>query len=833
MVFELVYTSAPQGLFPGNTGFAVVGCTRNMDYAVCKQLENLSAYTPFYPHYDANAWNNPVNYAHRIIQVNGVEYHILSRICFNGLDYTQRSNKLASHIAISADELQSLPSGPASVFFQDTLFKNEKWQIKTEYFENSPVVMDLKYELDVCKNWEQSTGDAGWAGVIAESYLSNPQKNIYIVFDPQRSSQNISLMAEVLSLLPTHLRWQMTFSTYFTELPAGVTCNVRFCLPSCDALLKARQNPAGNLIVDLTAPMTQAVGGDLVVAARTGKKPEPRVAMSNIPVNPLNSLPFSSPAQPQIIVQQNGGIKAAMITAFIALGILGIVFLITKITDNSKIQNTQKQSNQNKNLAVQATQGYYDSLLVRVEYMKKIANITPPSPILTVELQEKVDAVIKNAKPDKKGKFPKKTLTEILNIYNQIEKKLSAQQVLLTELNSILEIAQQEQMLVQDIKKYESLINQLGTDATSHLSYTPLINQGKIKALISMVQDDAQKLEKSQAGLRKHFSTVKFPAKKNINVSTGTRTILVAQAWSMQKTLLAALKNNKVYSVAFSDLIPNATIKTVYCGKSRMKKEGDVYSFTIKGKDLKLKISLKNSVLHIQRMDKNAIDITEEEFAIQLKGKEEKDNQWLYFFIGSDTKLPFSDAIYFSVNAEKLLWRFPMPEEVKMFPASATDITAVLVIGDKSFDLKLNKHFWEPAEELPIPDAVKKLIKQWNSIAQLQAKLQKDITSKIFSPEIELTDAFKEYDKSPKKATDIQDFINALLEDTTIKALGLQGKLKGYEDMTIAQAKEAVEKKISGELAKVWGGKVQIRFEVKSPSWEQQVIVKHFTGDRQ
>ena len=51
--------------------------------------------------------------------------------------------------------------------------------------------------------------------------------------------------------------------------------------------------------------------------------------------------------------------------------------------------------------------------------------------------------------------------------------------------------------------------------------------------------------------------------------------------------------------------------------------------------------------------------------------------------------------------------------------------------------------------------------------------------------------------------------------------------------MTIAQAKEAVEKKISGELAKVWGGKVQIRFEVKSPSWEQQVIVKHFTGDRQ
>ncbi len=831
MIFELVYTSAPQGLFPGNTGFAVVGCTRNMDYAVCEQLENLSAYTPHYPHYDSNAWNNPVNYAHRIIQVNGIEYHILSRICFNGLDYTQRSNKLASHIAISADELQSLPSGPASVFFQETLFKNERWQIKTEYFENPPVVMDLKYELDVCKNWKQSTGDAGWAGVIAESYLSNPQKNIYIVFDPQRANQNVSLMAEVLSLLPVHLRWKMTFSTYFTELPAGVTCNVRFCLPSCEALLKAKQNPAGNLIIDLTAPMAQAIGGDLVVAARTGKRPEPRVAASNIPVNSLS--PFSVPAQPQIIVQQNNGIKAAMIVAFIALGILGIIFLITKITDNNKIQNTQQQSTKNKNLAEQAARGYHGSLQIRIDYMKKVAQVTLKSPILTAELREKVDDIIKNTKLDKKGKLPKKALTEILNIYNQIDKKLSAQQALLAELNQIVEIAKQEQNLVQDIKEYESLSGQLGANTASRLSYTPQINLGEIKALISMMQEDAKKLAESQDALRKQFPTVKFPARKNTNISNGIRTVSVSQAWSGQKDLWNALKNNKAYSVAFNDLIPDATIKTVYWGNSSMKKEGDAYIFTINGKALKLKISLKNGVLHIQRMDKNAIDITEEEFAIQLKGKEEKDNQWLYFFIGPDTKLPFSDAIYFSVNAEKLLWRFPMPEEVKMFPASATDITAVLVIGDKGFNLKLNKHFWEPAEDLPIPDAVKNLIKQWNSIAQLQAKLQKDIASKIFSPEIELTDAFKEYDKSPKKATDIQDFLNALLEDTTIKALGLQGKLKGYEDMTIAQAKEAVEKKISDELAKAWGGKVQIRFEVKSLPWQQQVEVKHFMGDKQ
>ena len=90
MAYELVYTSAPRGLFPGNTGFAVVGCTRNMDFSLCKQLENLSAYSPVYPPYDSNAANNPVNFAHRIINVNGITYHILSRICYNGLDYTHR-----------------------------------------------------------------------------------------------------------------------------------------------------------------------------------------------------------------------------------------------------------------------------------------------------------------------------------------------------------------------------------------------------------------------------------------------------------------------------------------------------------------------------------------------------------------------------------------------------------------------------------------------------------------------------------------------------------------------------------------------------------------------
>ena len=142
---------------------------------------------------------------------------------------------------------------------------------------------------------------------------------------------------------------------------------------------------------------------------------------------------------------------------------------------------------------------------------------------------------------------------------------------MLAELNQIAEKAMQEQKLAQDIKKYESLSGQLDEKA-SHLSYTPQINLGEIKALISMMQEDAKKLAESQDALRKQFPTVKFPDRKKTNISNGIRTVSVSQAWSGQKDLWNALKNNKAYSVAFNDLIPDATIKTVYWGNSSMKK---------------------------------------------------------------------------------------------------------------------------------------------------------------------------------------------------------------------------------------------------------------------
>ena len=354
MIYELVYTSAPTGLFPGNTGFSVVGCTRNMDMALCKQLEKLSAYTPLYPHYDANAWSNPVNYAHRIINSNGQTFHILSRICFNGVDYTNRSNKLASHLAISENETQRLPSGPASIFLQPDLFKSEKWRIQTAYFDSAPVLQDRGTKLQPCDTWKQITGDAGWAGFIAENLMRNPQKNVYIVFSPEKSKQNLQLLVEVLNLLPPPTRWQLTFSTYFTELVPGTSCNLRFCLPNAPLLQNARQNPNANLVIDISRPLPVPSGGNLLEIARTGKLPEahmPLCPAGNAGQQPVAQVPpFLQAAQQaaHIAPKDNGMSKIAIVVMAFFLFVMGVGLLSAVSNNRQKIALLEEELKHSK-----------------------------------------------------------------------------------------------------------------------------------------------------------------------------------------------------------------------------------------------------------------------------------------------------------------------------------------------------------------------------------------------------------------------------------------------------------------------------------------------------
>ncbi len=285
MLGALIYTSSRNGLFPGNTGFSTVACNREMDLATRQKLEQLSGYLPLYPHYDSRSAQNPENFSHRVVGIAGRRIHVLSRICFNGMDYTQRSNKLASHLAMTEEELERFPGGPGEVLQDTGIFKDATWPIHPEYLPY-PQPREGAGAPDGCRTWRRLVGDAGWAGAILERFLNFPQKTFYFVFAPEQHRLNLELMRELLKLAPPALRWQVTFSTYFTENVTGCECRLRFCPPDSPLLAAARKRPEANEILDLRQPAGPAQGGQYVECARAGKIPLKTPPAQALPPSP-------------------------------------------------------------------------------------------------------------------------------------------------------------------------------------------------------------------------------------------------------------------------------------------------------------------------------------------------------------------------------------------------------------------------------------------------------------------------------------------------------------------------------------------------------------------
>lgn len=285
MSHEILYTSAPQGLKPGSRGFCTVVSTAGMAKNLAERLESLSGYRhAFLPH-SVHASLNPVNFSHLIVTVGGRQYHVLSRVADAGLDYTQRSNKLAHHVALTAEELPEC--GPAALL-QSPGFCQTAWDGRTrilpagrqpcgaagvEQDENGrpirPAASPGKglHPDGPCLAWEQVAGDAGWAGVLAGSALDPQAAPVSIIFTPE--TPTLALVAEALALLPPERRWQVTFSTYFTRLPAGVDCQWRFLLADSPEARAVRRNPHARRI-DLCRPLGSPPPGQFVDAARTG-----------------------------------------------------------------------------------------------------------------------------------------------------------------------------------------------------------------------------------------------------------------------------------------------------------------------------------------------------------------------------------------------------------------------------------------------------------------------------------------------------------------------------------------------------------------------------------
>jgi hypothetical protein len=268
MTQELHYTSAPRGLRPGARGFGTVAATPNFPDLLAERLESFSGYQAVYPPGDPSAALNPIVYSHVRLAVAGRMFDVVSRIGPAGLDYSGRPNKYAHHVVLDPDEAPQ--GGPAWLLGQPG-FLEASWSGEPRILPEGRIPPAGDVATCVANSWLALTGDAGWAGVLAEAFLADPKRPVFVVFRP--GMDILRLFEEAIALLPEWRRWDVEFSTYFTTLPQGITCSWRGVLDNSAEARNARRLPNA-LVIDLCRPLGRALGGPLVNVARSGKRVE-------------------------------------------------------------------------------------------------------------------------------------------------------------------------------------------------------------------------------------------------------------------------------------------------------------------------------------------------------------------------------------------------------------------------------------------------------------------------------------------------------------------------------------------------------------------------------
>jgi len=212
MIGRIVITSVPRGL-DGSDGVQVVQRTQGLSAPIADRLAQLGSY----PHpYDFGDPRNPRVLFHRIERAGGRTFHVLGSVRDAGASYSGRSNHLAEIIAIDDDEIRPLPGGPAYAAGNARWLTQWQGEPREVPLSEEPVVpaRDPDDPAETgrpirCAAWEEATGDAGWAGELAKSFVDGRRALVWV----NQVTDAASLFAEAARLLPPSVRWQVEFNT--------------------------------------------------------------------------------------------------------------------------------------------------------------------------------------------------------------------------------------------------------------------------------------------------------------------------------------------------------------------------------------------------------------------------------------------------------------------------------------------------------------------------------------------------------------------------------------------------------------------------------------------
>lgn len=200
MPLALVFTSAPQGLAPGRSGFCTVARHAEMPERLAALLEGLGT-----PH----AVPGSATYTLRRLEAGGKGWYVLSRFTAGGLDYTRRDNRLAHHLAFDEAEVAALPP-PADVAARWPGWISE-WQGGPRWLEPAKMQLAPGRALVPCAAWRRATGTGAKAAWLAGEFAAIDA----CLLNAQGTPALLELMAESGALLG-RAAWDAAFTTDVT-----------------------------------------------------------------------------------------------------------------------------------------------------------------------------------------------------------------------------------------------------------------------------------------------------------------------------------------------------------------------------------------------------------------------------------------------------------------------------------------------------------------------------------------------------------------------------------------------------------------------------------------
>jgi hypothetical protein len=295
MPLQLVFTSAPQGLTPGRSGYCTVARHRAIPDRLAQLLESVGT-----PH----ELPEGETFTFRTLEAGDRHWFVLSRFVARGLDYTQRDNRLAHHLIFTAEEAALLaPPAALAARWKDWL---AEWTGAPAWLEGEtrPLALEPATPLSPAVTWRETTGTGAKAAWLIDATGAVPVG----LRNPPANATLLRLFAESSALIGK-AAWHATFTT-----DARITGEAGFIWaahaerPATIDFVDARTQPAptGDLARQAAAGLTSPKGTPIAVTRRPGAAP---------------SAPQSGSATPWIV----GGVLLVVAA--------GLAFLFTNRTE--------------------------------------------------------------------------------------------------------------------------------------------------------------------------------------------------------------------------------------------------------------------------------------------------------------------------------------------------------------------------------------------------------------------------------------------------------------------------------------------------------------------